>query len=101
MSSFKTKIDKRKIGIIVGLILPILTFFIYINIAFSNTSYSGIYGLLVATSDSRFGPFTYALIPNFVLFYLSNYQLRIDKFSYGMVISTLILSIFVVFSLLF
>lgn len=101
MSTFKTKLDKRSIGIILGFLLPIITFFIYINIAFSNTSFKGVYRLLTATSDSRFGPFTYALIPNFILFYLSNYQLRFDKFSYGLVISTMILSIFVVISLLF
>lgn len=101
MKNFKNKIDNKTIGIIVGIVLPVITFFIYINIAYSSTSYSGIYNVLTVSSGSRFEPFTYALIPNFVLFYLTNYQFRIDKFSYGLVISTIVLSIFVVISLYF
>ncbi|MGB0933997.1 MAG: hypothetical protein ACPGU5_06920 [Lishizhenia sp.] len=101
MKEFKEKIDHRTLGIIVGLILPVISFFIYVQIMYSNTSLSGVFNVLINNSGSRFGPLTYSLIPNFVLFYLTNYQIRVDKFSYGLVISTMLLSLFVVFTLLF
>jgi hypothetical protein len=96
----KTKIDKTYIGAILGTILPILAFlafWMYKNEDVSLTSYVN---TLMQYKAYRNDPLVFSLIPNLVVFYFSNFQFKLLKFTVGLVAATLAYAIPIVISLI-
>lgn len=99
------KYNKVKIGFIVGLILPILGFFIGFLAKGGNSSFSTFWLIftqnheLVHNSalksiyqDTRQSTLMFCLLANMLTFYFSFFIFKIDRFSRGLVSITLILA---------
>lgn len=97
--SFKQKIDKPLVGGILALVLPILGFLFFKELNHSNKSLEQLWRFMKASANNRNELVIFPLIPNLVLFYFTNYQLRWDKFTQGLVFVTVILALGVVVSL--
>lgn len=82
-----------------GFALPILTLFIFMSFKFNGTL-SEFIGYLAASKGNRNDPLILAMIPNLVLFYLSNFQFRWHQFTVGLVGVTLLFTIPLVISLI-
>jgi hypothetical protein len=93
------KIDKISWGVLLGLILPLISFVVYWKLNFLGTFDEFITHIL-ASSRNRNNPLVFSMIPNLVVFYLSNFQLKINNFTVGLVGSTLFYTIPIVISLL-
>lgn len=93
------KLDKTYIGAIVGLILPPVAFIIYWKLNYPD-SFGEFLTYIKASSRNRNNPLIFSMIPNLVIFYLSNFQLKINNFTVGLVGATLLYTIPIVISLL-
>ena len=93
------KLDKTVIGAIFGAVIPIITFLIYWQLNF-NGSLGTFIDFLSATARNRNNPLVFSMIPNLVLFYLTNFQLKMNNFTVGLVGATLFYTIPIVISLI-
>lgn len=93
------KIDKIYWGVLLGLILPLISFVVYWKLNYIGTFDEFITHIL-ASSRNRNNPLVFSMIPNLVVFYLSNFQLKINNFTVGLVGATLFYTIPIVISLL-
>ena len=93
------KLDKTYIGAIFGLILPPIAFVIYWKWNFLG-SFDEFLNHIMASSRNRNNPLVFSMIPNLVIFYFSNFQLKINNFTVGLVGATLLYTIPIVISLL-
>ena len=105
MTNWKNKINKIKYGIIAGLTLPVLGFFIGFLAKGGNMSFSTFWQIftqnheLVYKSDlksiyqeTRQSTLMFCLLANMLAFYFSFFMFKIDRFSRGLVSITLILA---------
>lgn len=97
--SFKKKIDRWEIGLAVGLILPIIAFFVFWEWKYAEKDWENLMYFMKARSDNRNSILVFTMVPNLILFYFSNFQFRIDKFTMGLVGITIALTIPIVISL--
>ena len=93
------KLDKTIIGAIFGLLLPLISFVIYWQWNFLGT-FSEFIDYIMASARNRNNPLVFSMIPNLVIFYFSNFQLKINNFTVGLVGATLLYTIPIVISLL-
>jgi hypothetical protein len=93
------KIDKIVFGVLFGLILPIIAFLIYWKWKYDGTLEEFLHYISASTSN-RNNPLVFSMIPNLVLFYLSNFQLKFNNFTVGLVGATLFYTVPIVISLL-
>lgn len=97
----KTKLDKSYIGFIFGLLFPIIAFFAFYWFKASNQFVLSDYiDYLKADKINRNSPLIFTLVPNLVIFYFSNFQLKWYQFTTGLVGITLLLTIPIVISLI-
>lgn len=94
-----SKIDKTYIGVSVGLILPLIAFVVYWKWNFLGT-FEDYLSHILSNSRNRNNPLVFSMIPNLVIFYFSNFQLKINNFTVGLVGATLLYTIPIVISLL-
>lgn len=97
--SFKKKVDKWQVGVIVGVILPIIAFFVFWEWKYTGWSWERLFNFMLATADNRNNLLIFPLVPNLILFYFSNFQLNWERFTQGLVGVTISLAIPVVISL--
>lgn len=84
------KYDKALIGVLFGAILPIIGFFISYPIKGGSFSFSEY--LYVAFDEyNRNDVFILAMIPNMLLFYLTNFRWNLNEFTKGLVAVTILL----------
>jgi hypothetical protein len=93
------KIDKTYIGVIFGLILPLVAFVVYWKLNFLGT-FEEYLSFILASSGNRNNPLVFSMIPNLIIFYFSNFQLKVINFTVGLVGATLFYTIPIVISLL-
>jgi len=98
------RFDKFKYGALMGLILPILGFFISFFVKGSEMSLSTYWQVFTQSSDlvsdltreiyadSRQSTLVFCMLPNMLLFYFGFFQYKLDQFSKGLVGLTLILT---------
>ncbi len=97
----KTKLDKTYMGIIVGIILPIIAFFGFYWFKAADQYLLGNYvDYLMADKLNRNGPLIFTMVPNLVLFYFTNFQFKWYQFTVGLVGITLLFTIPIVISLI-
>lgn len=89
------KLDSQRIGLIFGLVLPILGFLIFWQWKLSDKTFNELYSYLRASSSNRNEFLIFPLIPNLLLFYFTNFQWRWDKFTAGLVAVTISLTVIV------
>lgn len=99
MSNWKRKIDKKAVGIITGITLPLVAFITFWQWKLADRDWEQLMYFLKLSSDNRNDILVFSLVPNLVLFYFSNFQLRLDKFTMGLVGATIALAIPIVISL--
>lgn len=97
--SWKYKVDKWQWGVALGVILPIIAFFLFWLWKFSDRSWSQLWDFMTLASAYRSNILVFPLIPNLLLFYFSNFLYRLDRFTVGLVGTTIVLAIPVLISL--
>lgn len=98
--NLKAKLDKRSIGIAMGLILPIISFFLFWQFKYGEKSPQQLWYYLTLNSANRNDLMIFPLLPNLVIFYFTNFQWRWDNFTTGIVGTTILLAIPVVITLI-
>lgn len=93
------KLDKTYIGAIFGMVLPLIAFVVYWKLNYLGT-FEEFLNFIKSSSSNRNNPLVFSMIPNLVLFYFSNFQLKINNFTVGLVGATLFYTIPIVISLL-
>ncbi|HZH87477.1 MAG TPA: hypothetical protein VFD77_09170 [Brumimicrobium sp.] len=89
------KLDNRKMGIIFGIVLPIIGFLIFWQWKHNERSLSDLYRFMSSTSNNRNELLIFPIIPNLLLFYFANFQWRWDRFTTGLVGVTIILTVII------
>jgi hypothetical protein len=97
---FGKKFDKTKIGVILGVIMPIIAFILFWQFKYGEKDAEQLYYYMSHNSGNRNDLLIFPLIPNLLLFYFTNFQWRWDKLTYGLVAATLALAIPIVISLI-
>lgn len=98
--NLKAKLDKRSIGIAMGLILPIISFFLFWQFKYGEKSPQQLWYYMTLNSTNRNDLMIFPLLPNLVIFYFTNFQWRWDNFTTGIVGTTILLAIPVVITLI-
>ncbi len=84
------KYDRAIIGVIVGAILPIIGFFISYPIKGWDYTFNAY--LDIAFSEyNRIDVFILSMIPNMLVFYLTNFRWNLNEFTKGLVAVTILL----------
>lgn len=99
--SWKNKINKVQLGVALGIILPVIGFFIYWSWRHGEKNWDQYLNFIMASSSNRNEPLIFPMVPNLILFYFSNFLYRIDKLTVGLVGTTIVLVIPIVISLVF
>lgn len=89
------KLDSRMMGIIFGIGLTIIGFVIFWQWKHGQSSLGELYNFMAASSNNRNDLLIFSVIPNLILFYFTNFQWRWDKFTTGLVMVTIILTVIV------
>jgi hypothetical protein len=97
---FGKKFDKTRNGVVLGIVMPIIAFFLFCQIKYGNKDLEQLYYYMAYHSGNRNDLLIFPLIPNLVLFYFTNFQWRWDKLTYGLVAVTLTLAVPIVISLI-
>ena len=97
---YRAKFDKTPIGIILGIVLPIVAFILFWQIKYGAKDAEQLYYYMSYHSGNRNDLLIFPIIPNLVLFYFTNFQWRWDKLTVGLVGTTIVLTIPIVISLL-
>ncbi len=105
MGNWKNKINQIKYGIIAGLTLPILGFFIGFIAKGGDMSFSTFWQIFTQNhdllhmsdlkliyQDTRQSTVMFCLLANMLAFYFSFFLNRLDRFSKGLVFITLLLA---------
>lgn len=90
------RFDKTYIGIIMGLVLPVIGFFVYYYIKTNGTDIDLSTYISYATnrnSDYQQDILITCMIPNMFMFYLTNFQWRIYNATKGLVAITLAMGV--------
>ena len=94
------QLDRRWIGATFAFVLPIIAFILFWQIKYGEKDAEQLYYYLTLNSVNRNDLLIFPLLPNMVLFYLTNFQWRWDEFTVGLVATTIILAVPVVIALL-
>jgi len=84
------KYDRAIIGVVIGTILPILGFLISFPIKGGNYTFNE-YIHVAFDEYNRIDVFILSMIPNMLLFYLTNFRWNLTEFTKGLVAVTILL----------
>jgi len=87
------KFDKTLYGVIIGIVLPIIGFFISFPIKKLPTTSFGEYVNMAMHGDNQQDILIFCMIPNMFLFYFTNFRWNMYNFTKGLVAVTLILGL--------
>jgi len=93
MKEFIAKIDNVFIGIIFGLILPIIGFYLSYLVKGGQVDFETYSDLAFKKSMDQQDILIFCLIPNMFMFYFSNFRWKINEFTKGLVGVTIVLLI--------
>jgi len=85
------KFDKTLYGIIIGIILPIIGFFISFPIKKAPTTSFSDYVSMAIRGDNQQDILIFCMIPNMLLFYFTNFRWNMGNLTKGLVGVTLVL----------
>ncbi len=84
------KLDKVSIGLIFGIILPILGFFGSYFVKGGNVTFDEYVSLATNMNADQQDILIFCLIPNMFMFYLSNFRWQLNEFTKGLVGVTIV-----------
>ena len=87
------KLDSRKMGLLFGIVLPIIGFIIFWQWKHGQKTFSDIYRFMKSSSNNRNELLIFPIIPNLLLFYFTNFRWRWDNFTTGLVAVTIFLTV--------
>ncbi|MFA5573872.1 MAG: hypothetical protein WC994_02330 [Brumimicrobium sp.] len=93
------KLDDRKYGIIFGILFPIIAFVLLWMIRFSDLTFQQMYNLAANSPDNR-NVAIFPILPNLFLFYFSNFRLKWNRFTTGLVAVTIVYATLIAFVIL-
>lgn len=85
-----TKLDKVSIGLIFGIILPILGFFGSFAVKGGALTFDAYVSLAFNPNADQQDILIFCLIPNMFMFYLSNFRWQFNEFTKGLVGLTIV-----------
>lgn len=94
------KVDHVWVGVVFALVIPVIAFFVFWKIKYSFMDAERLYYYMSSDAGNRKEMLVMPLIPNMVAFYFSNFQWRWDRFTVGLVATTLVLVVPIVIVLL-
>lgn len=100
MEKWGKRLDYTWIGVLLGVILPVIAFFIFWQIKYGEKDWEQLYYYITLNSANRNDLLIFPLLPNLVLFYFTNFQWRWDRFTLGIVATTVILAVPTVIALI-
>ena len=89
------KLDSQKMGILFGIVLPVLGFIIFWQWKHGQKTLSDLYRFMASTSNNRNELLIFPIIPNLLLFYFTNFRWHWDRFTTGLVAVTIIFTVVV------
>ena len=95
VNRFVGKLDKKQWGILLGSILPIITLLCFWKIQLSEKSFQSLMKFMVTNSKIRDNVAILTLLPNLILFYFSNFRLKLDRFTVGLVLMTIVFALLI------
>lgn len=90
------KFDKTHYGIIVGLILPVLGFFLGYYVKFSPRPLALYWDYMIKSTIYQTEILTFSLVPSLFLFYFLFFRWKLDQATKGLVLVSLVYVIIVV-----
>ena len=93
MSEKLAKYDKTLNGLIIGIILPIIGFFVSYLVKGGHISFDDYVSRAFGQSSDQQDILIFCLIPNMLMFYLSNFRWGLNEFTKGLVAVTIVLLI--------
>lgn len=95
ISKLGKKLDNRKMGVVFGIVLPIIGFIIFWQWKQGERTLSEVFHFMASSSGNRNELLIFPIIPNLLLFYFTNFQWRWDRFTTGLVGVTIFLTVVV------
>jgi|SRR5690554_696739 len=93
INKLRSKLDSRAIGILFGLVLPILGFIFFWQWKHGQRTLSEVFRFMSSSSNNRNELLIFPIIPNLLLFYFTNFRWRWDSFTTGLVAVTILLTV--------
>ena len=100
LNRLEKKLDHTWVGVTFAIVFPIVAFILFWQIKYGDKDAEQLYYYMTLNSTNRNDLMIFPLLPNMVLFYLTNFQWRWDRFTVGLVATTIILAIPTVIALL-
>lgn len=99
MEEKTAKIDKLSYGIIAGTVLPIVGFYLsfLVKTRGTNVTWQQFVDLAFRTNEQQTDILIFCLIPNMLMFYISNFHNRWIEFTKGLVGTTVIALLCLIF----
>ena len=88
------KLDKRVIGVIFGLLFPLIAIVLMWNWKYDGTL-SELFHFIQQSSTNKNSFVIFPIIPNLILFYFSNFRLRLHRFTEGLVVVTVFYTVII------
>lgn len=82
------KLDNRIMGVVFGFLFPIITLTILWQWKYHDNSLSQILHFIQQSSTNKNNFIIFPILPNLILFYFSNFRLRMNRFTEGLVVVT-------------
>lgn len=87
-NKFGQKIDHRKYGLIVGFIVPLITFLLVWKFKMDGYTLKDVIRV-VSNNPTKRSLIIFPIIPNLILFYFTNFRLKLNLFTLGLVATTI------------
>ena len=93
------KIDKIIYGVLIGSVLPVLGFFLayIVKTKGTNVTFDQFVHLAFQQNEQQMEILIFCMIPNMLMFYFSNFRYRWDDFTKGLVGTTLVALLALIF----
>ncbi|MGM0479580.1 MAG: hypothetical protein ACQERC_10185 [Bacteroidota bacterium] len=100
MEKWGKRMDYTWVGVLAAVVLPVIAFFLFWQIKYGEKDWEQLYYYITLNSANRNDLLIFPLLPNLVLFYFTNFQWRWDRFTLGIVATTVILAVPTVIALI-
>lgn len=87
------KLDSRPVGLIIGILFPLITITLLWQWKYSESSLGEMLHFVRQSSTNKNNFIIFPILPNLVLFYFSNFRLKMNRFTEGMVFITVVYTV--------
>lgn len=90
MKKYKRKLDRRTLGVILGVVFPIIGALVFWQWSLNEKSFQELIHFIGVDSTLRDNYLIFSMLPNLILFYFSNFRLKWEHMSLGLVVVSII-----------